>query len=601
MNPTVFATPAGVTWLIEGTDESSVWLTEEMSGEPFRFLGLDARTGSIHTRVPLAGRRSYATRFLPLMGRDAVVVADGREARLVRKGAAEASAVIGAEPIAVDDLAMMALVTDRETSGSILVLHDRDLRLLTRLRLRGYTPSFGSAGAFAGDVFYLRTSERIACVPAVQARVRWQIEAPGDPWSWQVFSAGDRPFVAFTRETRDGPVAVVAAIAPEDGALTEVLTLPGELRAASNGGAFLVAQLEAADGSHTVIAWRPDTAAPDVTLPLADGGWTSCCHVREETGVSVHRGALDVFALRDGRIRCVRIGQPDHWTATAAALPDRVFCQTDHLVAIEVAALPFEEAPRAIALDATMPDGTKLAVPAPGLRPAPAPPREAKDLQVLREAAERFGFRIPALLEKLLVLDASEPVASRWIRRTGLELGVSGFSNCWIGTDPAMLGFAGDGSGQQWGLYLYPPQLNASPEPAVVYWDHETRELSWSGATFEQFLRRHLAVHANDDRTDALPLLLAALGLPRDFPEDSWEPAPAWYAAAHGERDRVTLADARAALDRDAIEGERLLVAYVRDHENDDEGIHEMELLYERLGWRFHRENLRQLKHDARR
>lgn len=578
---------------VDGLCAGKLWLREGRS--PVSLVAVDAESGAERGRVVLPDDRFFGPRFFSGKGTVAVMVSS--RVWLLDADTLAIRRRLDEKIFHVSPDGTRAFLTS-STPHAITAIALPSLETTAHLEIGGYSTRYDFIGTAVEDVLLYCDSESVLCLDAVTLAERWRFPLAATAWEWSVATVAGRAFALAPRETRVGPMTVVFGIDLATGARTELFAFAGSKRAHSNGGDFLLVQVELPDGANEIVAWMPGASAPAFRIPCGEGGWAQCCHVDGALGAVSLRGALDVFAVRGGNLFTVRVPMPEHYTPTAIVSGGRVFASAAGLFEIDVAALPFATEHRAV--DIAFEGKTPLALSASASVVPVSVRAPARNLEVLRESAERFGFTIPPLLAALLEVYDGDDVARRWIQSSGMELRVTGFSNCWIGTDPAFLGFAGDGSGQQWGLYLYPPQMKAGVECAVAYWDHETREVSMLATTFEEFLADQL-YRMNEEAADELVMLLEKLGLPPDFAQERvWVPPPAWFSSAHGEA-RPTLAEVDAALERDPISGERVLVAYVRENEKDDEGIARMELLYERLGWRFHRENLRQLKQYAKR
>lgn len=576
---------------VDGLAAGKLWLREGRS--PAALVAVDPATGAERGRIALDDDRFFGPRFFA--GEKTILAMVSSKTWVLDAGTLEKRQVIDAKVIAVSADGTRAWLSGNAPEG-VTILALPSLETLAHVKLDGYSIRYDNLGVLAGDVLLYCDREHVLGLDAGTLAERWRFPLGPSAWELSVAAAaGGCAFLLGPRETRAGPMTVLHEIDLVSGARTELFAFAGAKRSHSTGGDFLLVDVELSDGLHEIVAWLPGTHAPQFRIPCGEGGWLQSCQVEGGLGTFSFRAAIDVFAVRNGSLVTARVPLPDRYISTAIVSGGRVFVASERIFEVDVGALPLAAEHRAI--DVTFEGATPVVLPASASVVEIYKPPVRRNLDVLRESADRFGFTIPPLLAALLEVNDGDDVARRWIESSGLLLSVSGFSNCWIGTDPAFLGFAGDGSGQQWGLYLYPPQMTPGVECAIAYWDHETREVSYVASTFEEFLADQLH-RMSEDNADELALLLEKLGLPLDFARERvWTPPPAWFASAHGDATRgTTLADADAAIEADPIAGERLLVAYVREHESDVEGIGRMEILYERLGWRFHRENLRQLR-----
>ena len=176
-----------------------------------------------------------------------------------------------------------------------------------------------------------------------------------------------------------------------------------------------------------------------------------------------------------------------------------------------------------------------LSLPASDLPPLPAAPASTETAwaAALRGVAAARGFAVSPLMARFFERCDTDERFRQQVQRLGLYLSIDGTTGCWLGTDSAIVRFAGDMSGQVYGLYLYPPeQLPDAPAP-IVYWDHETREVSWQAADFDTFLRELLADRERWHKDENAVFVRDALGLSAGRPERV--PAPVWFVDAHSE------------------------------------------------------------------
>jgi len=234
-----------------------------------------------------------------------------------------------------------------------------------------------------------------------------------------------------------------------------------------------------------------------------------------------------------------------------------------------------------------------LSLPASALPPLPDAPASTDTAwgDALRACAAERGFGITPLMTRFMARYDTDERFRRWVNRLGIYVSISGYTSCWLGTDCAIVYFAGDMSGQAYGLYLYPPEQRPEASPPMVYWDHETREVSWQGPDFDTFLHNFLAGRARWDDEGHAGLVREALGL--EAREERRQPAPGWFEDAHsapsmGLRDAVLLAE------EDPVAAERVMVALHREHEKSAPIREALDRLYQALGWRYHLRNLRE-------
>lgn len=121
------------------------------------------------------------------------------------------------------------------------------------------------------------------------------------------------------------------------------------------------------------------------------------------------------------------------------------------------------------------------------------PPRSRPDAAHLQTLASRYGFCAPALLLRLLQTAETDAVFADWMERCGFaDREVRGLCEDW-GADPCLLAFAGNGGGDEFALYLYPPAYHPERQPPVVLYSHESNFAEFLAADFEAFFEHWLA------------------------------------------------------------------------------------------------------------
>jgi hypothetical protein len=206
---------------------------------------------------------------------------------------------------------------------------------------------------------------------------------------------------------------------------------------------------------------------------------------------------------------------------------------------------------------------------------------------VASAALQRVDVPLDGLLDHLLRCFDEEPLLRRWLDRLSILIDITGGSTTGMpGTDPCLLGIAGNGGGDTVSLYIYPPAIAAGLAPPVVDFWHETGEITHLAADFDTWLADRL----RDDDDDVASLVRARLGeLPPTRPPG--EAAP-WFVAVHGEGPETDPRAIAELLERDPLAAERLLVRRLRERPEDTEVARDLAAVYGRLGWSWHRENL---------
>jgi len=128
------------------------------------------------------------------------------------------------------------------------------------------------------------------------------------------------------------------------------------------------------------------------------------------------------------------------------------------------------------------------------------PPRAARPgAEHLEALATEHGFLAPPLLLRVLREAEADAVFAGWLDRCGLAYLEVRSLTCDWDADPCLLAFGGNGAGDEFALYLYPPACGPSVEPPVVEFVHETVETEFCASTFEAFLERFLRESASED------------------------------------------------------------------------------------------------------
>lgn len=203
-------------------------------------------------------------------------------------------------------------------------------------------------------------------------------------------------------------------------------------------------------------------------------------------------------------------------------------------------------------------------------------------LPALRAAAKRLEFAIPRVLEQLLALHDGDRGFRRLLDKISILIEVTGGTTTWSGSDPCMLGLAGNGGGDTVALYYYPPAHTPGAELPIVAWMHEDNSVEWRAPSFELYLASRLR-DAENWAQPVVQAIRARLGLETGDAEKS--KAPAWFLAAHGEK--------QARRGDGDLARERMLVRVLRDDPENAAAKSELLSLYERLGWQWHAEQLR--------
>jgi hypothetical protein len=219
-------------------------------------------------------------------------------------------------------------------------------------------------------------------------------------------------------------------------------------------------------------------------------------------------------------------------------------------------------------------------------------PTALENLSRLRQVSQQLEFAIPSTLEKLAGEYDRDETFRRWLNRLSFLVEITGFSTAWQGSDPCMIGIAGNGGGDVIALYCYPPAHRPGGVLPVVDWWHETNEVSWLASDFGTYLSHRLH-QAREFAPDVVALILERLALPTGFPKPTEQEPPAWFLAAHGsDVESPDRADA-ARLAKESPElAERKVVRLLRDTPDDDDAREMLGKLYDRLGWEWHKQNL---------
>ncbi len=224
---------------------------------------------------------------------------------------------------------------------------------------------------------------------------------------------------------------------------------------------------------------------------------------------------------------------------------------------------------------------------ASGLAPMPPerPPFAADScLPALQTAAKTLGFAIAPVLERFLALHDSDLGFRGLLNRVSILVEVTGGTTAWSGSDPCMLGLAGNGEGDVVSFYYYPPAHTPGAELPIVQWLHEDNTVEWVAQSFEVYLASCL----RDAEKWSKPVV-QAIRTRLDFPARAAKKAkaPDWFLASHGRKRRGRLDD------DDDVARERSLVRVLRDSREDEAAKSALLRVYERLGWRWHAEQLR--------
>ncbi|MBL8954342.1 MAG: hypothetical protein JNK82_26425, partial [Myxococcaceae bacterium] len=518
------------------------------------------------------------------------------------------------------------------------------------LTLPGRRTGHAAAVFAAGRVWAIAGKKLVGVTPAGAP-----IELTHDAKSPELLAGGDRLLVLATVEETAGPRTRVLAVESGAPRLRELFTVPAEIfaaRSAASAGTLVAVTPGEDDGPSQCLAYALDAPTEPVRFTTPRQPWATA----HGPLAAIDQGtALALFAVRDGRVCCLRLPLPEGSAPSVGLGEGRaVAVVSQQLIVLDTAALTFTPGVSASGLDAAplVPPSTGDPVPAtvvfdgaslvsvdhprlgrlnlkrtsptpalaandrvvldaitesmPGVwsvdawhrqgDPAPAPstgpltlsasqlpplfhapsaqPRD--NLPRLRDAAARLGFTIPPLLEKLLAEYDKDPTVRRWLEQLSLFVEVTGFTTAWEGSDPCLLGLAGNGGGDVVSLYVYPPAHPPGAELPVVDWWHETNEVTWLASGFEAWWRAKL----NEERKgspEVVTLLLERLGLAADFPRAVEAVAPDWLATSHGTADE---------------KAERALVGRLVDDPEDDTARAQLAAVYERLGWAWHRENL---------
>jgi hypothetical protein len=203
-------------------------------------------------------------------------------------------------------------------------------------------------------------------------------------------------------------------------------------------------------------------------------------------------------------------------------------------------------------------------------------------LPALRAAAKVIDFAIPPVLEKLLAFHDGELGFRRLLERISILIQVTGGTTTGSGSDPCMLGFAGNGGGDVVALYYYPPAHTPGAELPIVEWMHDDNTVEWVAQSFEVYLASRLR-DAEEWANPVVQAIRARLDLPARAPKKA--KAPDWFLAAHGKKRKGSV--------EGDVAHERRLVRALRDVPDDAAAKSELLALYERLGWRWHAEQLR--------
>ena len=126
-------------------------------------------------------------------------------------------------------------------------------------------------------------------------------------------------------------------------------------------------------------------------------------------------------------------------------------------------------------------------------------------LAALRAAAKVLDFAIPPLLEKFLALHDGELGFRGLLERISIHIEVTGSTTTWSGSDPCLLGFAGNGGGDVVARYYYPAAHTPGAELPIVEWMHDDNTVEWVAQSFEI----HLASRLRDVEEWANPVVQA--------------------------------------------------------------------------------------------
>lgn len=204
-------------------------------------------------------------------------------------------------------------------------------------------------------------------------------------------------------------------------------------------------------------------------------------------------------------------------------------------------------------------------------RPPPRPRPGAAHLQAL---ASKYGFCAPTLLLRMLHTRETDAVFADWMERCGfVDWEVRGLCEDW-GADPCLLAFAGNGGGDEFALYLYPPAYHPERQPPVVLYRHESNFAEFLAADFEAFFEHWLARQLEHDSMDTE--LAERICARLSFERVGARARPLGEAPSY-----LPLQDREPAEHEDPER--RLLHAYLKD-QSIDAGA-DLYALYAKLGW----------------